>query len=286
MKKNIIIFFLSLSTLLLTVVISDKNASTEELLKESEVSVLIEDFPKEFPKTRGSKTKEAPSAKEYYEKAFKLFLMTLGLKLTDDQREELAELVDNPEVYLDKSDPVKDVGRGSKVEQVAKEFNFKPSVVFERLLNNNDMAFDHITDLNILKKLQRRVLKDPSLFYARGKYIKRLGPLKLIMGRYTGKLYRIAGPNKGRIDEVDLFMDYSLKEEQVEERFTLTLSHNGKSYSNSRGNGRNSHVKRKGGSIIIDTGPSSFLHFMGRDLELANFYSNGELVGFVKLERR
>lgn len=252
-------------------------------MASDEVSVIIEDFPKERKINKPADVEA--KAKQYYEQAFKLFLVTLGLKLSEDQEEELSELVESPENYLDKSTEAQDSGKDIKVEQVAKDYDFTPVKAFAELLKNNDMVFDHIRDQGMIKKLQRRVLKDPPLYYARSKYVKRIGPLKKILGDYRGKLFRIAGQNKGRIDDINLGMKFFLKDEKIEGDFSLILSSDGNNYSSSRGNGGNGNVRIRRGAIIIEAGPGSFLHFADKKFELANFYTNGELVGFVKLEK-
>ena len=284
MKKNIAIVVLLFSTLFLGFRKTEQQKSSPNDEKPpEEVSVIIADIPKEKLEVESAQVEL--TAKQYYEKAFKLFLMTLGLKMSEDQREELAELIENPQNYVDKSSSAQAEDKDIRVEKLAREYDFKPPRIFAEVLKNNDMSFDHVRDIGMMKRLSRKVLKDPTLYYARSKYVKRIGPLKKIMGDYRGRLFRVAGTNKGRTDEILLSMKFFTKDEKVEGDFSLALSSEGKTYSNSRGNGGNGNVRIRRGAIIIEAGPGSFFHFADKRFELANFYTNGELVGFAKLEK-
>src|SRR5690606_39534298 len=50
------------------------------------------------------------------------------------------------------------------------------------------------------------------------------GALFRINGEFKGTLHRLDGPNKGRVDEVELNIEYARKEDDVEGSFYCQLS--------------------------------------------------------------
>ena len=42
----------------------------------------------------------------------------------------------------------------------------------------------------------------------------------------------------------------------------------------------------KNDSILIQAGPGSFFHFKGKSIDVANFYSNGKLVGLARFNKQ
>jgi hypothetical protein len=286
MNKNIALVILLLTSLFLALKLNDVSSKKALMplrndLEEGEVRVVIKDYPSQS----GAEDRDVFKARRYYEKAFNLFLIALGVRLSDDQKEELNELIEAPENYISKSDSEEEEVEELKLEQVAKELDFSPAKNFAQLIKEKELALEHIRDEALIKDLQGKVLKDPSLFYARSKYIKKLGALKKVIGEYRGQLYRISGENKGRTDEIYLKMDFHLKEEEIEGEFNLILSFDGRKYSNSSGNGANGNVRLRKGSIIIEAGPGSFFHFADQKMRQANFYTNGTLIGFARFTR-
>jgi len=219
-------------------------------------------------------------AEEVYGKAFNLFLVSLGLKLSSNKREELQILLKKPENYIPE--------RGDSEGQVyiPREIDFKPSNWFKEFVQREKADLKNMEDDKLLREVQDFMLNDPALFYSRSTYIQDYSEIKKIMGEYSGVLYRIAGNNKGRVDQVYMNVNFSLKEEDlIEGSFTLKLSNDGDVYSNSRGDGGNGNIRFKDTSILIEAGPNRFLHFRGSKIDVANFYEDGKLAGFVRFRK-
>jgi len=234
---------------------------------------------KVITKTEYKKDKEAEA---FYGKAFALFLANLGLKLDKEKEENLKELLENPKEYLavTKRNPETEV-------YIPREIDFNPTSWFKEFIQKENANLKHINDDALIKDAQEFMLKDPALFHARSTFIKKFPILKLLLGEYKGNLYRIAGNNRGRRDDIYLNIDFQLKEEdKVDGSFTLKLSADGETYSNSSGRGGNGDVKIKNDSILIQAGPGSFFHFKGKSIDVANFYSNGKLVGLARFTKQ
>ncbi len=248
-----------------------KTNTIQEKLTDPEVKIIT--------KTEYKTDKEAEA---FYGKAFALFLANLGLKLDKEKEENLKELLENPKEYLavTKRLPETEVF-------IPREIDFNPTTWFKGFIKKENANLKHVNDDALIKDAQEFMLKDPALFHARSKFIKKFPTLKLILGEYKGNLYRIAGSNRGRRDDIYLNIDFQLKEEdKVDGSFTLKLSADGEIYSNSSGRGGNGDVKIKNDSILIQAGPGSFFHFKGKSIDVANFYSNGKLVGLARFNKQ
>lgn len=272
MKKNIL---LSLIFLILGLYLGREFFPKEKIITEVKEALVP------ITKTKTVSIKDESSlnkAKEVYAKAFQLFLANLGLKLDDEKQEKLQELVSNPDNFLattkQKNDPEVFIPR---------EIDFTPSNWFKEFVQKEKANLKHITDDNLVSDAQKFILNDPALFYARSKLIKKFPKIKKVLGTYKGLLFRIAGNNKGRRDDVQLGLDFSVKDEDsITGSFSLKLSADGEVYSNSQGQGGNGDIKFKDGSLIIEAGPGRFFHFKGEKLDVANFYEGGKLAGFAR----
>lgn len=220
-------------------------------------------------------------AKEVYAKAFQLFLANLGLKLDSDKKEKLEELLKDPSEFLATTK------EQTKTEVfIPREIDFTPSDWFKGFVQKEEANLKHITDDSLVSEAQNFILNDPALFYARSNLIKKFPKVKKILGDYKGVLFRIAGNNKGRKDEVQLGLDFTIKDEDsITGTFSLKLSADGEVYSNSQGQGGNGDIRIKDNSIIIEAGPGRFFHFKGEKLEIANFYEGGKLAGFARFTK-
>lgn len=220
-------------------------------------------------------------AKEVYAKAFQLFLANLGLKLDSEKKEKFSELLKDPSEYLATTK------ERTKTEVfIPREIDFTPSDWFKKYVQKEKANLKHITDDALISEAQGFILSDPALFYARSRLIKKFPMIKKVLGNYKGVLYRIAGENKGRRDDVQLELDFSIKDEDsITGSFSLKLAADGDVYSNSQGQGGNGDIKIKDGSIIIEAGPGRFFHFKGEKLEIANFYEGGKLAGFARFTK-
>ncbi|MFT6070330.1 MAG: hypothetical protein ACJAT2_003215 [Bacteriovoracaceae bacterium] len=220
-------------------------------------------------------------AKEVYAKAFQLFLANLGLKLDSEKKEKFSELLKDPSEYLATTK------EQTKTEVfIPREIDFTPSDWFKKYVQKEKANLKHITDDALISEAQGFILSDPALFYARSSLIKKFPKIKKVLGNYKGVLYRIAGENKGRRDDVRLGLDFSIKDEDsITGSFSLKLSADGDVYSNSQGQGGNGDIKIKDGSIIIEAGPGRFFHFKGEKLDIANFYEGGKLQGFARFNK-
>jgi hypothetical protein len=220
-------------------------------------------------------------AKDVYAKAFQLFLANLGLKLDANKKEKLQELLKDPNIFLENTKEV------SKIEVfIPREIDFTPSDWFKEYVQREKANLKHITDDSLVSEAQKFILKDPALYYARSSLIKKFPKIKKVLGDYKGTLFRISGKNKGRRDNIQLSLNFSVKEEDsITGSFSLKLSADGAVYSNSQGQGGNGDIRLKEDSLIIEAGPSRFFHFKGEQLDVANFYEDGKLAGFARFTK-
>lgn len=224
---------------------------------------------------------ELKKAKEVYAKAFQLFLANLGLKLDEEKKEKLQELLKDPSDFLANT-----IEKSNTEVFIPREIDFTPSDWFKDYVQKEKANLKHITDDALISEAQKFILKDPALFYARSSLIKKFPQIKKVLGNYKGVLFRIAGNNKGRRDDIQLGLDFAVKDEDsITGSFSLKLSADGEVYSNSQGQGGNGDIKIKDNSLIIEAGPGRFFHFRGEELDIANFYEGGKLAGFARFTK-
>jgi hypothetical protein len=251
-------------------------SESKTIVKEKEV--VIKEVPKEITKEIIVEKKEDINlAKEYYEKAFKLFLINIGYSLNKTQESEFEEMIKDPTNYVASKD---------SQDEIQREFDFIPTNDFKRLVKAEEADLKSITDEDLLKDAQKFILKDPAVYFARSKFIKSFEGIKSINGEYRAQLFRMTGKNKGRVDNIYLGADYIVKGESgIDGTFTLKMSHGDKIYSDSNGSGGNGNVRIKDGNLVIEAGPSNFFHFKGKNIDEANFYSKGKFVGMARFQK-
>jgi hypothetical protein len=77
----------------------DQNLSKRPILEKEVVQKIIVDRPREA--IEDDLKRREIAAREYYEKAFSLFLASLGLKLSLQQNESLDDLIRDPKAYIE-----------------------------------------------------------------------------------------------------------------------------------------------------------------------------------------
>jgi hypothetical protein len=273
--KNIILIILGVIIGVIGTLSMSDNSKT--VIKEVTAQKLVEIASESNSPLNELGSIDLKKAEEVYGKAFNLFLVSLGLKLSLNKREELQKLLKKPEKYIPER------GDGEGQNYIPREIDFKPSTWFKDFVQREKADLKNIEDDKLLRDVQDFMLNDPALYYSRSTYIQKFSEVKKIMGEYAGVLYRIAGNNKGRVDQVYMNVNFSLKEEDlIEGTFSLKLSNDGDVYSNSQGDGGNGNIRFKGTSILIEAGPNSFFHFRGSKIDVANFYEDGKLAGVVR----
>lgn len=223
-------------------------------------------------------------SKEYYEKAFKLFLTSLGIKLSKVDQSELQNLLENPRNYAP-TEKVIDSGPEVFLPELGMEHGD-----FLNFIKKEKGNLENISSPSDLKEASSMIVKDPALFYARSTFIEKPKIIKKLNGRYVGKLYLLTGKNAGRVDDVDLEMEYDKKTDEpevIEGTFSLKVSDNGREYSNNRGNGGNGNVRmgQDPTDLILDVGPGWYFHFKNFP-GIGNYYSDGKYAGYVIISKR
>lgn len=232
---------------------------------------------------------EFVKAKSYYEKAFNIFIVTLGLRLNTEQKEQVKNLLKDPKDFI-----VNNVNTNGAPSSPEVHYNEDPRV--SEFANNNSFtdylkkenAFtEHIEDANLMKKSGAFMLKDPAVYKARAKFIRKFPKIKKFNGEYSGKLYIITGKKKGETHLIETQIDFSVKDEdKIDGSFVMKISHEGNVYSNSNGRGGNGDIRLKDSSIIIESSPDTFFHFQNEELTIANFYRAGKLQGIARFEKK
>lgn len=218
-------------------------------------------------------------AKVLYAKAFNLFLINLGLNLDRDKQKLLKEILLDPVTYIE--------GNSSNTQVfIPREIDFTPTKWFDKYIKDEQADLKNISDDKLISDLQGFFLKDPVLYFARSTHIKTFSKIKHLSGDYKAELFRITGKNKGRIDQVSMFINFQIKgEASITGDFKLKISHDGNIYTNSSGSGGNGNIRINNNSIIIEAGPGRFFHFKKGKINNANFYEEGKLTGFARFTK-
>jgi hypothetical protein len=225
------------------------------------------------------------SDKELFSKAFKLFLLRIGVELSSTQASEFKSAMAMPHHYIVKNGSKGQTNAPDGPEVVLND-DFKLHSDILGQAGAKKWAVDHIEDKNLVKSADKFTLKDPAVFFARSKYIQKFSSLGSINGYFVGTLYHFAGGRSGQTHDVEMRVEFKLEgNDKIEGSFSLKLSHEGAVYSNSRGNGGNGNVRSKDDSVLIEAGPGRFFHFRSNELVVANFYQDGVHVGVAQFER-
>lgn len=230
---------------------------------------------------------ELVQAKRYYGKAFKLFLLNIGTKITAKEAKELGLLVQDPTAYIEKNPNVipapgqeLSVDVGADGHEQASNHSFRP-----KHLAKKELAFKQLA-----KQGRSFQLEDPALYFARSQFIKEWGPqIQAINGDFVGKLYWFDKGAKESKEPEDIEIHVSFVvtgENKIDGEFQLLLSRGGETYSNNRGSGGNGDIKihpDDPNTIIIEASPNSFFHGKVHDLSVLNYYYDGKHVGVAHI---
>jgi hypothetical protein len=249
---------------------------------DGQVTVTKQECPK--VETGPLNNQSLGEAKKYYEKAFSLFLATIGAKLTSSEKNEFSKLMSDPKNYLaqnkrmgsNSSGPIVDTGK-EKRARPAMQFYGQQATITKKNLEVKDLQ----------KEAAKFVLKDSVLFHARAIPVKEWGPaIEKVNGSFTGKLYRF-DKNPMEIEDMELHVNFGLNEEnKVDGEFQLIISKDGKIYSDKRGSGGNGAIRvnpKDPTSILIDASPNSFFHGKLNDLSVLNYYYDGKHIGVAHI---
>lgn len=211
--------------------------------------------------------------------AFFLFLASIGYK--DSLRAPIEKIVENPESYRPLVLQPKKVTISSDKPKSKKDLNFFKDI-------REIFASDEIS-MGELQIAQHRQLDDPTIYHARSKYIEKPEEIIKVNGFYVGDFIRLAGAHKGKIEEVNLTINFVADDKgKIDGSFSMKLIRDDKLYSNARGEGGNGDIRTNPSdskSIIVEASPTTFFHFFDSNLTQANVYENGEFVGIARLRK-
>jgi hypothetical protein len=221
------------------------------------------------------------------EKAFLAFLVGLGIKNTRNFEDKIQKIVHRP----DEAEVIS-FGEDKKDPEVLYK-NSKGMFVSGRealkLFRDDRMTEEEIR--NEYDENAGIVLNDPALYFARVKATQDPYILKKVSGLFKGNLTYIAGKKKGRVDDVEVDINFGGEPNdkgELEGTIVFKMSHNGRVHSNMTGNGSNgdilTHPEDKT-TIVVRAGPGYYFHFINTSFRKANFYSDNKLVGVARLKK-
>lgn len=230
--------------------------------------------------------KDCPSLdEEKIEKAFLLFLASVGIRNTQQYAATVNQLVANPSAY--EPTPVMPTAEPTQSFEETQVFYDRSAAI--KQLNASEM-WREISDYDQgLKQLANSLLKDPAVYFARAKTIQDMKVLRRIKGTYVGKFYRMIGKNKGKVEDVEMTVDFWAKDKKIDGSFNMTIARDGVVWSNMRGNGNNDNVYTNPlnpKQIIIKAAPGMYFQFEDEKLFQANVYDEGEFIGVSTLTRQ
>tara|TARA_R110000868_G_scaffold30668_3_gene113193 strand:- start:6509 stop:7351 length:843 start_codon:yes stop_codon:yes gene_type:complete len=219
------------------------------------------------------------------EKAFLLFLASIGIKNAQKYGADINEVVNAPEEYqpeLIKEEETKQLPSA----EIAFFFNEEEA---KKIILNNEYIRDRIDYEPGLKKTATYLLRDPAVYFARSKLITKYSKLKRLNGNFTGKLYRMTGKHKGKVEDIELSIDYWPKDDKkIDGKFTMKIAREGEVYSHARGEGSNNDIYLNPNNpkqLIIKGAPGMYFHFESMVVKYANVYDEGEFLGVSTFTR-
>ncbi len=210
-----------------------------------------------------------PQSEEYYEKAFNLFLATIGVRLSRNQEALAQELFENPKEFS---------SRDLRPNQYQEEV---PSPVAPR----NTLPTPAPTKKEAPQTHPAQDVLDPLTTIKNASLIKDFRTLKRFNGEYRGIIRMLQGNQKGEDHDVYLGLDYIRDGKEIRGEFRAEIARNGEVYSNSSGSGQNNQIRLSGNDLIIEVSPDSFFFFKDKRITKGTFYSRGEFKGIIKLSR-
>ncbi len=279
----------ALITLAVGIVLGVQIAPQEKSVKEVQIPAQRECPPVKVDARNPEQLCQNDQSKDYYEQAVALFIAAIGVNLNERQASELKRLGQDPKNYTPPADlevvpgPARQREDGPKVIAPENTTLYLSRQQVTKDLNQKGASLDDFYDRELLAATLKKVVKRPTLFYARSINSEEMKVLKRINGTFRGSLYHLAGKNKGETDQIVLSADFRLKgKNEVDGEFQLLLSRAGETYSDSRGSGGNGNVRTLGDEILIKAGPESFFHFVDSRLSMANFYTSGQFIGVAR----
>lgn len=218
------------------------------------------------------------------EKAFLLFLASIGIK--KDYSSDVKSLIKNPENFDPSFDEIND---SSEIPQISETQFFYPRDEALKTFNSGGVL-QEMSDYNpSIKSTVNYLLKEPAVYFARSKTIQEMKVLRRLNGVYSGKLYRLTGKHKGKVEDVEMSIEYWHKNKnEIDGKFNMTIARDGVVYSNMRGEGGNNDLylnPQKPNEIIIKAAPGMYFHFIDPKMQSANVYDEGVFIGVAKLQK-
>lgn len=226
---------------------------------------------------------ETQISTEKIEKAFLLFLASIGIK--KDYAESVKNIVDNPENYQPEI-PNEDIVE--PVSESQTQFYYPRNEALKKF--DIQVGFRELIDYEpSFKRNENYLLKDAAVYFAKAKTITSLTKIKRYNGVYSGKLYRLTGKHKGKVEDVEMNIEFWEKRKgEIDGKFTMTIARDGENYSNMRGEGGNNDLylnPQNPKELIIKAAPGMYFHFIDKNLKSANVYDEGEFIGVSTLKR-
>ena len=237
---------------------------TEEAKEWAEVGVeRIERMPE---------ADQLKAAEEYYGKAVVLFLASLNNRLiTEDKAAKLAEPI------------VKEVPPSEVITE-------KESAQLAAVVGGNNVAID---PKPVEVTAQDKALSQ-MVAYRKTPLLTKMTPqVRRINGSFDGSLTHEVGKNKGRIDPMQMDINFYMREGKLEGEVAIVISDPaGKVYSRKTGNGKNQTVRLvpgKKNQIYVEPAPGDFIQLdlsNGTRLNGRYYDADGNYVGRVQLWRK
>ncbi|PIP90480.1 MAG: hypothetical protein COV38_08115 [Bdellovibrionales bacterium CG11_big_fil_rev_8_21_14_0_20_38_13] len=226
---------------------------------------------------------ETQISTEKIEKAFLLFLASIGIK--KDYAESVKNIVDNPENYQPEITN-EDIVEPASESQT--QFYYPRNEALKKF--DIQVGFRELIDYEpSFKRNENYLLKDAAVYFAKAKTITSLTKIKRYNGVYSGKLYRLAGKHKGKVEDIEMNIEFWEKRKgEIDGKFTMTIARDGEIYSNMRGEGGNNDLylnPQNTKELIIKAAPGMYFHFIDKNLKSANAYDEGEFIGVSTLKR-
>ncbi len=220
---------------------------------------------------------------EKIEKAFLLFLASIGIK--KDYADSIKTIVDDPEGY---SPQIPNEEDAQAITQTETQFFYPRNEALKKF--DIQVGFQELVDYEpSFRRNENYLLKDAAVYFAKAKTITSLTKIKRYNGVYSGKLYRLTGKHKGKVEDVEMNIEFwEKKKGEIDGKFTMTIARDGEIYSNMRGEGGNNDLylnPQNPRELIIKAAPGMYFHFIDKNLKSANVYDEGEFIGVSTLKR-
>lgn len=218
------------------------------------------------------------------EKAFLLFLASIGIK--KDYADSIKNLVQSPETF----NPHLMNEQESKTDHdlVSTQFYYPKNEAIKKY-NLQSTLRDLAYDEPQFRKNENFLLKDAAVYFAKSKTISSYREIKKYNGMYSGKFYRLTGKHKGKVEDVEMSIEFFEKDkDKIDGKFNMTIARDGVIYSNMRGDGGNNDLylnPQNPEELIIKAAPGMYFQFLSKNFKNANVYDEGEFIGVSTLRK-